>query len=234
MGPVPVLEILDVEKQYGALRPMRLRRLQIVSATCTMLVGFDRAAAEVFINLVTGATLPDTGEIISFGKPTRAIADSAEWLTFVERFGIVSDRVVLLDAMTVAQNLALSFDLELDPVPEAVMARVRQVAEEVAIDAPMLDARVADAEPLLQARVRLARALAMSPGLLILEHPSATLSDADAMRLAATIKNLADRRKLTTLGLTADEKFARHTSGRLLRWQPATGELRERGFWPFS
>ena len=36
-----------------------------------------------------------------FGRPTRAIADSADWLAIVDRFGIVSERAVLLDALTV-------------------------------------------------------------------------------------------------------------------------------------
>ena len=48
-----------------------------------MLIGFDRPAAEVFVNLITGASLPDTGEVESLGRPTRAIADSDEWLAFV-------------------------------------------------------------------------------------------------------------------------------------------------------
>jgi ABC-type transporter Mla maintaining outer membrane lipid asymmetry ATPase subunit MlaF len=234
MGVVPVVEILNVEKQYGALRPLRLRELRIAEGTCTMLLGFDRAGAEVFINLITGAALPDKGEVISFGKHTRDIADSAEWLTFVERFGIVSDRVVLLEAMTVAQNLALSYDLNLDPVPDAVIARVRTLAADVGIDAPMLDVRAGDADPLLQARVRLARALALDPGLLILEHPTAGLPAEARDRYATTVKYVGSRRGLTTLGLTADETFAKQTQGRLLRWQPATGECRGRGFWPFA
>jgi len=233
MGPAPVLEILNVEKQYGALRPLRLRELKIAAGSCTMLLGFDRPAAEVLINLLTGATLPDAGDVISFGKNTRDIANSTEWLTFVERFGIVSDRVVLLDAMTVAQNLALSFDLELEPVPDTVMARVKDLAENVGIDRPSLDVRIAEGDPLLVARVRLARALALDPGMLILEHPTASLADGVAEQYAAVIRDVAGGRKLTTLGLTADEKFAKNTNGRLLRWQPATGDLRGRGLWPF-
>ena len=65
-----------------------------------MLLGFDRPAAEVFVNLITGASLPDKGAVVSLGRPTSAIADSDEWLAFVEQFGILSDRIVLLEAMT--------------------------------------------------------------------------------------------------------------------------------------
>src|SRR4051794_5042112 len=115
------LHMRDVEKAYGGLRPLRIRELRVAAGSRAMLVGFDRPAAETLVNLVTGATLPDKGEVQSLGVPTATIVDSEAWLSFVERFGIVSDRVVLLGAMTVTQNLALSFDLDLDPVPPEVL-----------------------------------------------------------------------------------------------------------------
>ena len=149
----------------------------------TMLLGFDRPAAEIFVNLVTGATLPDKGEVISLGRPTRGIADSDEWLTFVERFGIVSDRIVLLEAMTVAQNLAISFDLNLEPVPPAIMSRVSALAAEVGIDAAALEIACREATPLVRSRIYLARALALDPAILMLEHPTANLSPDEASQL---------------------------------------------------
>ena len=228
------LVLTDVEKQYGGLRPLRVRDLRVPAGRVTMLIGFDRPAAEVFVNLITGASLPDKGDVASLGRSTSAIADSDEWLAFVERFGIVSDRIVLLEAMTVAQNLAISFDLNLEPVPPEVMTRVTALAGEVGIDAGRLDTRVGEATPLLRSRIYLARALALDPALLVLEHPTASLSPEDAQTYAGIIKTVSARRNLTTLGLVMDEKFAKGTGGRLLTWQPATGEIRERSklrFW---
>ena len=57
------------------------------------------------------------GEVRVFGRPTSAIADSADWLATVDRFGIVSERAVLLEALTVVQNLAMPFTLEIEPPP---------------------------------------------------------------------------------------------------------------------
>jgi len=164
------LVLTNVEKQYGGLRPLRVRNLRVPAGHLTMLIGFDRPAAEVFVNLITGASLPDAGEVEILGRPTRAIADSDEWLAFVERFGIVSERIVLLEAMTVAQNLALSFDLDLEPVPPAIMTRVEQLASEVGIDAQQLERRAADVLPLVRSQIYLARALAFDPAILVLEH----------------------------------------------------------------
>ena len=228
------LVLTNVEKQYGGLRPLRVRNLRVPAGRIAMLVGFDRPAAEVFVNLITGASLPDTGEVESLGRPTRAIADSDEWLAFVERFGIVSERIVLLEAMTVAQNLAISFDLDLEPVPPAIMTRVEQLGSEVGIDAHLLESRAGDVPPLARSKIYLARALALDPAILVLEHPTANLSEGDAKAFAAIVSAIAARRGLTTVGVLMDEKFAKATGGRLLMWQPATGEMKERSslrFW---
>ena len=225
------LVLTNVEKRYGGLRPLRVRDLRVAAGRITMLLGFDRPAAEVFVNLITGASLPDSGEVSSLGRPTSAIADSDEWLTFVERFGIVSGRVVLLEAMTVAQNLAISFDLNIEPVEPALMARVAALAAEVGIAANQIEVRVGDAAPLLRSQVYLARALAFDPAVLVLEHPTADLQPVDAKAFAAIVKDVSAKRGLTTIGLLMDEAFAKATGGRLLTWQPATGEMKER--WSF-
>ena len=224
----------DVEKQYGGLRPLRVRDLRVPAGGITMLLGFDRPAAEVFVNLITGASLPDKGQVTSLGRATTAIADSEEWLGFVERFGIVSDRIVLLDAMTVAQNLAISFDLDLEPVPPAIMSRVTTLAAEVGIERAHLETPVRDATPLLRSQVYLARALAFSPDVLVLEHPTAHLQPDEGQIFADIIKAVSEKRGLTTIGLLMDERFAKATGGRLLMWQPATGDVAARSklrFW---
>lgn len=217
------LVLREVEKQYGALRPLRVRDLRVPAGRITMLIGVDRAAAEVFVNLVTGAAVPDKGEVTSLGRSTSAISTGDEWLAFVEQFGIVSDRVVLLEAMTVAQNLAISFDLNLEPIPPEVMPRVTTLATEVRIDAESLSARVADVPPLVRSKIYLARALAFDPEILLLEHPTANLSPGDAKAFASIVSGVAGHRRLTTIGLLMDEQFAKSTGGRLLIWEPATG-----------
>jgi sulfate transport system ATP-binding protein len=215
-----------VEKHYGALRPLRVRDLKVASGSVTTVIGLDRAAAEIFVNLVTGAALPDRGEVISLGRPTREIVNSDVWLVFVERFGIISDRIVLLEAMSVAQNLAISFDLELDPIPADVVSRVTSLASEVGIEASVLDTRVSDAPALLRSRIHLARALAVDPAVLLLEHPTAQLAPQEAHEYGGIVRRISGTRRLTTLGLVMDEPFGRAVGGRLFFWQPATGKMR--------
>ena len=80
-----VVEIDGLSKDYRALRPLRIEHLAVAPAESVAIVGLDRAAAETLVNLVTGASLPDTGELRVFGRPTSAIAGADEWLAVIDR-----------------------------------------------------------------------------------------------------------------------------------------------------
>jgi ABC-type transporter Mla maintaining outer membrane lipid asymmetry ATPase subunit MlaF len=222
-----VLEFAGTSKDYRGLRPLRIERLRVDAGEHIAVLGFDQVSAEVFINLATGATLPDAGEIRVFGRPTSAIGDSADWLATVDRFGIVSERAVLLDGLTVVQNLAMPFTLEIEPPADDVQARAERLAGEVGLPESTWARPVAELGATARARVRLGRALALDPAVLLLEHVSAGI-DRDAVTiLGGDIRALAARRAVALVAATADEAFARSVATRVLTLEPSTGRLRE-------
>jgi ABC-type sulfate/molybdate transport systems ATPase subunit len=226
-----ILDLHGVSKNYSGLRPFRIERLTVAVGERVALLGLDQASAEVFTNLVTGATLPDAGRVQVFGRPTSAIADSADWLATVDRFGIVSERAVLLESLTVIQNLAMPFSLEIEPPSDEVRAQAEALAAEVGLPEDSWTRPVAELDAARHARVRLGRALALNPAVLVLEHVSAALDAAAAALLAAELRATAARRGVALVAATADEAFARALARRVLRWEPATGKLTEQRGW---
>jgi len=229
-----VLELAEVTKDYRGLRPLRIHRLVVAAGESVAILGVDGVMAEVFVNLVTGAAVPDRGEIQVFGRPTTAVSDSAEWLALVDRFGIVSERAVLLDALTVIQNLAMPFTLDIEPPPPADRARAEALAREVGLDESAWTAPVARLDAAAAMRVRLGRAIALDPGVLLLEHASAPLPPEAAAGFAATVRAVAERRGIAVVALTADEAFARALDGIVLVPEPASGALNQRARGWFS
>ncbi len=227
----PVIDLRGVSKDYRGLRPLRIDALIVLPGERVALVGFDAAAAEIFVNLVTGATLPDRGDVRAFGRLTRDIEDGDRWLAFVDRFGMVSARAVLLDQLTVAQNIAMPFTLDLDVVPAEIASRVGELAREAGLDPRQLERRLADVPPGVRARASLARALALDPDMLLLEHPTALLDVADQASFASDLVALVRGRSLATLTLTADQAFAAAVAERVLIHDASTGGLAERGAW---
>src|SRR5256885_17138386 len=98
-----LVEIDGLLKDYRALHPLRIERLTVAPAESVAIVGLDRAAAETLVNLVTGAALPDAGELRVFGRPTSAIAGADEWLALIDRCGIATRRAVLPDQLYVLE-----------------------------------------------------------------------------------------------------------------------------------
>ncbi len=135
-----VLEILGLSKQYSGLRPLRIRELSINAGERVSIGGLDAGAGELLVNLVTGASVPDQGDVRVFGQRTADIANGDAWLDLLERFGIVSPRGVLLEGSTLLQNLAMPFTLAIDPVSDDVATRVQALAKECGIDAGSLAA----------------------------------------------------------------------------------------------
>ena len=96
--------------------------------------GIDAPAAEIFVHLVTGAMLPDEGDISLFGQLTRSITDGDAWLRSLDGVGIVSGRSVLIGAFSLLQNVAMPFSLDVDPINPSVLPQATAVAREAGLD----------------------------------------------------------------------------------------------------
>lgn len=226
-----VIELRGVSKDYRGLRPLRIERLEISESQAVAILGFDQTTAEVLVSLITGAITPDAGEVIVFGQSTRDIVDAEAWLGGLDQFGILSERAVLLDQLTAEQNLAVPFSLELDDMAEDLRSQVRHLAEEVGLDGNELKASVASLGAAARQRVRLGRALALKPRVLLAEHPNASLNGEGLPEFAADLSAVVSARALTSLVLTADRTFAGAVASTVLELNPATGKLTPSAGW---
>lgn len=221
-----VVQVSGLRKNYGGLRPLRIHSLAVAPGERVALAGIDAAGAEVIVSLVTGASLPDEGEILVFGARTHDVADGDEWLSSLDRFGIVTDRAVMLEGSTLLQNLALPFTLEIDPVSAATRDRVARLAEECDVQASWLEQPVAELPAAVRARAHLVRALALGPELLLMEHPSANLPADERRNYGEVLRRVCDARALTTLIVSMDSEFTGVAAHRVLTLEPATGVLK--------
>jgi predicted ABC-type transport system involved in lysophospholipase L1 biosynthesis ATPase subunit len=221
----PLLEIHGLVKDYQSLRPLRIRNLVVEPGAVLTLTGFDAPAAEIFVHLVTGAALPDEGDITLFGTNTRGISDADAWLRSLDGMGLMSHRAVLIDALSVLQNVAMPLTLDVDPIDPAYQPAAEALAREAGIAASSWDQPLGRVDPELNLRVRVARAAAPSPRLLIAEHPSAALPRDAVPRVAGDVARIARSRGAALVTLTADPAWADAVGGEVLTLQPATGEL---------
>ena len=226
-----VVELRNVTRDYHGLRPLRISHLQLHQGESLALLGFDQATAELLVNLITGAILPDTGDVTVMGQRTASIQDADTWVRTLDQFGLLSERALLLDQLTAEQNLALPLSLELEDVPAPIRRRVRKLAGEIGLSSEDLGKPLSSLDATARLRVRLGRALGLDPRVILAEHPNATLSPAAASSFAVDLARVAAARGAALLVITADSTFAHTVAEDALTLQPATGELRRVAGW---
>ena len=221
----PVIEIESLLKDYKGLRPLRLTGLSVREGERVAVSGIDATGAEVLVNLINGAILPDSGHVRVFGEDTVGITDEDAWLASLERFGIVTPRAVLLDGSTLLQNLALPLTLDIDPVPEEVRLRVMSVAGRVGLTPEHLPLVASDVAPDVRVRVHLARSLALHPRVLLFEHPTVGVAPDAVSILAHDTAQAVDAEGVSVLVVSNDDTFCDIVAQRRYRLNPGTGRL---------
>jgi len=223
----PLIHMSGLVKAYQALRPLRIRDLSVHRHDRLVISGLDEMAAELFVYLVTGAAVPDEGHVRIGGRDTRDIATDTEWLSSLDRFGIVTKRAILLDAMSVAANLALPITLAIDPMSDELRSRVNREANDVGLPFDRMDGPVSALSGIERLRLHLARATTVGPELVMLEHPTMALDQAgQSTSFGETLKSLSAARGFGWIAISEDEAFATASGGTRVRLEPATGAIK--------
>jgi ABC-type transporter Mla maintaining outer membrane lipid asymmetry ATPase subunit MlaF len=225
-----LLRLRKVSKDYRSLRPLRIAELDLTPGRSLALVGFDQTMAEVFVDLITAAILPDSGEVVALGQHTSSITDPGSWLTTLDQFGLFTERAVLVEQFTVEQNLALPLSITVEDMTSEIRARVSELATEIGL-ASELHRQAGVLGPERRARIRLGRALALAPKIIVAEHPNATLSPQEANVLATDMSRIIAARRVASIVLTADQSFARAVAKEVFVLEPATGALKPASSW---
>lgn len=225
LAAVPIIQIAGLRKHFGGLRPLRINALAVAAGERITLHGLDAESAEMLTLLITGASLPDEGTVAIAGRDTRDIETDAEWLTSLDVFGMVTIRAALMESVALDANMALPFTLSIDPMSPEVRKAVASLAAEVGLPAELLPAPVDRLGEPERARVHLARALALNPQVLLLEHPTARLSPQQASAFGRLLAGIGERRNLAWLAISEDEAFAAEAGGRRCRLAPGSGEI---------
>jgi ribose transport system ATP-binding protein len=191
-GSAPVLEVRGLSKSYGDSRVLDAVGLEIGAGEVHALLGENGAGKSTLIKIVSGVVSPDEGSVavdgatLQLGSPHAAMAIGVA--TLFQELSTVG-------GLTVAENVLLGrptpsrFGIvrwgELNDRARSLFAALGQDVD-VTQDADTLS-------PVGKTMTALARALSQESRLLVLDEPTAALSDAETTRLFAAIDRLKRR-----------------------------------------
>ena len=192
-GPTPILSLVGVSKRFPGVTALENIDFTLHPGEVHVLFGENGAGKSTLINIITGALTPSDGHMLLNGD--RVQLDS---VYAARKAGIsaVFQEFSLVPQLTVAENIFLGGEKEHSRFGLISGARIRKQArhllDELGFSIPV-DRSVGHLARAEQQMVEIAKALRWWPSLLILDEPTASLTDHEAQRLYALVEALRER-----------------------------------------
>jgi branched-chain amino acid transport system permease protein len=197
-----VLEVRDVTKRFKGLVALDGVSLTVPAGQIRGVVGPNGSGKTTLFNVISGFYTPTQGSVRLRG---REVTGAAPYRLSHRGVARTFQNLRLFEDLSVRENLLVGLDRtpttwiwRYPSLPWKVLGYERQLRERAGelIERFGL-AEVADAEPRslpygIQRRIELARAMAMRPGLLLLDEPAAGLNGEEVRRLGEIVRSIRD------------------------------------------
>ncbi|MGW6458925.1 sugar ABC transporter ATP-binding protein [Streptomyces sp. NPDC055078] len=184
------LEVEGVSKRYGAVQALSEVSLEVRPGEVMALLGENGAGKSTIVKVLSGLVRPDAGTIRMDGRAVELPTSGASQAAGI---AVVQQEYSTVGALSVAENLLLGRRGARGWWSGRFLRR--HAGELLArVGLGQLDSRT-PVEELSVAEMQLleiARVLARSATLMILDEPTAALSQAEAARVLDTVRSLAD------------------------------------------
>jgi iron(III) transport system ATP-binding protein len=202
------LKLEGIEKRFGSFTALKGVDLTIEQGEFVCFLGPSGCGKTTLLRIIAGLEAQSAGRIEQAGRDISRLPPSAR------DYGIVFQSYALFPNLTVADNVA--YGLVNRKVPKAqVQQRVEELVRLVGL--PGSEGKVpSQLSGGQQQRIALARALATSPGLLLLDEPLSALDAIVRVHLRQEIRSLQRTLGVTTIMVTHDQEEALSVADRIV------------------
>lgn len=191
------IELIGINKSFGAVRANRDINLEIARGTIHGIVGENGAGKSTLMSILYGFYQADSGEIRVGGKPA-SISTPNDAIAL--GIGMVHQHFMLVDNFSVLENVILG--AESDALLKKSIAKARSELERLEREYGLEvdpDAIIEELPVGLQQRVEILKALYRGAEILILDEPTGVLTPAEADHLFRILKQLKEQGKTVVL-----------------------------------
>ncbi|MCU1409280.1 MAG: transporter related protein [Microbacteriaceae bacterium] len=177
-----------VSKRFGAAKALDDVHLELHAGEVHALMGENGAGKSTLMKILSGVYSPDAGtiqingEVVSIQNPRDALAKG---------IAIIHQELNTVPKMTVAENLALGHEptragvLDRKEMRRSAREKLSRIGVEISVDQPLGKLSVG-----MQQLVEIARAVAEDAKILVLDEPTASLSQVEAERLFELVEEM--------------------------------------------
>lgn len=183
-----LIEIRDLEKRFPGVRALKGVSFDIGKGSVHCLVGENGAGKSTFIKILTGAYSKDNGTIMLDGHAfePRSIREAMD-----SGISVLYQELNVVDDLTTGENLTLGQEksklgfIQKSENISQVMETIRLMDNTIKLDMPVSCLSVAQKQV-----IEIAKAINAGCSILVMDEPTASLSEDEVRRLFINIQNL--------------------------------------------
>jgi phospholipid/cholesterol/gamma-HCH transport system ATP-binding protein len=203
----PAVELRRVTKAFGDRRVLDDVSFVVPAGRSLCLLGRSGTGKSVTLKHIVGLIAPDRGEVLVEGRDITRLS-SRQLAPIRQRIGFLFQNAALFDSITVGENVAFPLRRHASLDEEALRARVRQLLEDVGLGGEG-DTMPAELSGGMRKRAGLARAMALSPSILLVDEPSAGLDPVTSGEVDTLLAGLRAHAGTTLIVVTHNIDSAR-------------------------
>jgi putative ABC transport system ATP-binding protein len=210
-GRVPVVEVHDLLRRFGERTVLELQHWAVTTGRHCLVVGLSGSGKSTLLHLIAGLLSPTRGKIMVAGRELTNLPPATLDALRGQRIGIVLQRLHLIGALTVRDNLRLARYLAgLPPEP----GRIDRLLADLGL-AALAGARPGRLSQGEAQRVAIARAVVNRPDLILADEPTSALDDRNCQAVLGLLLGQAEDCGATLLVASHDARLWTHFADRL-------------------
>ena len=185
----PLLTLTNISKSFPGVRALHQVELELYPAEVTALIGENGAGKSTLVKILTGIYQPDDG-IVSIGG--RAVALPSAHAAFEQGITAIHQETVLFDELTVAENIYLGHAprnrfniIDWKKMRREAQDVLNSMGAKISADTRLKDLGIANRH-----LVAVARAMSIEARIVIMDEPTAALSQKEIEELYVLIELL--------------------------------------------
>ncbi len=187
----PLIRLEKISKSFGSIQANRDISLDIHAGRIKALLGENGAGKSTLMSVLSGRLRPDSGRILIDGEVQTAYSTQT---AIKAGIGMVYQHFMLIEAMTVAENIFLGQESEFLINPGEMAAQVATLGDKFGLRIDP-NAKISQLSMGERQRVEILKLLYRQSRVLIFDEPTAVLTPQETEQLFDAIRQMAEQGK---------------------------------------
>ncbi|MDO8519875.1 MAG: ATP-binding cassette domain-containing protein [Deltaproteobacteria bacterium] len=197
-----MIELKNIHKSFGPHQVLKGINLQIPDKKITVIIGRSGEGKSVLLKHIMRLLDPDQGKVVVDGCDLSSLDDHGI-MEFRKKFGMLFQGAALFDSLNVFDNIAFPLVEHASMGSAQIRKRVQEVLELVGLKD--IDAKMpSDLSGGMRKRVGLARAIALTPQILLYDEPTTGLDPLMTDSITNLIHDTQEKLGVTSVVISHD------------------------------